>query len=40
MINLQNARRYEDLLGADVEPSPYEFALLFQADGWLARRRA
>ena len=40
MINLQNARRYEDLLGADVEPAPYEFALLFQADGWLARRRA
>ena len=40
MINLQNARRYEDLLGADVEPAPYEFALLFQADGWLARKRA
>jgi len=40
MINLQNARRYEDLLGADVEPAPYEFALLFKADGWLARRRA
>jgi hypothetical protein len=40
MINLQNARRYEDLLGADVEPAPYEFALLFHVDGWLARRRA
>jgi hypothetical protein len=40
MINLQNAQRYEDLLGANVEPAPYEFALLFQADGWLARRRA
>jgi len=40
MINLQNARGYEDLLGADAESAPYEFALLFQADGWLARRRA
>jgi hypothetical protein len=40
MTNLQNAKRYEDLLGANVEPAPYEFALLFQSDGWLARRRA
>lgn len=40
MINLQNARRYEDFLGANVESAPYEFALLFKGDGWLARKRA
>lgn len=39
MINLQNARRYEDLLGTGVEPSPYEFALLFKAKGWFGRGR-
>jgi len=40
MTNLQTARRYEDLLGDGVEPSPYEFALLFKTDGWFSRRRA
>jgi hypothetical protein len=40
MISLQNARRFEDLLGTDVEPSPYEFSLLFKTDGWLDRRRS
>jgi len=40
MINLQNAKSFEDLLGSDIEPSPYEFPLLFKADGWLDRRRS
>ena len=40
MSTLQTARRYEELLSAPVEPSPYDYATLFQADGWLARRRA
>lgn len=40
VINLQNAGCHQDLLGAGVESAPYEFALLFQAEGWRARRRA
>lgn len=40
MNTLQNTKRYEALLGTDVEAAPYEFALLFKADGWLARGRA
>jgi len=40
MLNLQNAKRFEELLGADVENGPYEFPLLFKADGWLDRMRS
>lgn len=40
MINLQTAKRFEELLGAEVEASPYEFALLFKADGWMERMRS
>lgn len=40
MITLNAARRYEDLLGEAVAPSPYEYATLFEAKGWWARRRA
>jgi len=40
MINLQTAKRFEELLGAEVEASPYEFALLFKADGWMERLRS
>jgi hypothetical protein len=40
MVNIHTARRFEDLLGEGVEPSPYDYALLFEAKGWFARRRA
>lgn len=40
MINLQTAKHYEDLLGTDIEAAPYEFALLFKAEGWFERMRA
>lgn len=40
MTTLKNARRYEELLGNNVADSPYEYAMLFEAKGWFARRRA
>lgn len=40
MVNLHTAKRIEELLGADVEASPYEYGILFEAKGWFARRRA
>jgi hypothetical protein len=40
MSNLQTAQSYQELLGADVEASPYEYAMLFKADGYFAHRRA
>ena len=40
MVNLHTAKRFEDLLGAEVEASPYEYGLMFEAKGWWARRRA
>jgi len=40
MTTLNAARRYEELLGENVAPSPYEYATLFAAKGWFARRRA
>lgn len=40
MKTLQTARSYEELLGADVAPAPYDYAVLFEADGFFARRRA
>jgi hypothetical protein len=40
MITLQAARRYEELLGENVAQSPYDYAALFEAKGWFARRRA
>ena len=39
MHTLQTAQQYSDLLGPDVESSPYEFALLFTASGWFGRMR-
>ncbi len=39
-MNLSAARRYEDLLSGEVEASPYDYAVLFKADGFFARRRA
>lgn len=40
MVNLHTCRRFEDLLGEGVEPSPYDYGMLFEAKGWFARRRA
>lgn len=40
MITLQTARRYEELLGENVALSSYDYAALFEAKGWMARRRA
>lgn len=40
MVNLHTAKRFEDLLGEGVEPSPYDYRLLFEAKGWFARGRA
>jgi hypothetical protein len=40
MTTLSAAGRYEELLGENVAPSPYEYATLFEAKGWWARRRA
>lgn len=40
MSSIDSARRYQDLLGADAAPSPYEYAILFDAKGWSARGRA
>jgi len=40
MTDLMTARSYAELLAGPVAPAPYEYALLFHADGWLARRRA
>lgn len=40
MITLQSATKFEELLGTDVESTPYNYAMLFKADGFLARRRA
>lgn len=39
-MNLQSARRYEELLTGEVEASPYDYSMLFQGEGWLARRRS
>jgi len=40
MITLQSARKFQELLGTDVETVPYNYAMLFKADGFFARRRA
>jgi len=40
MINLHTAKGFEALLAEGVEPSPYEYEMLFEAKGFWARRRA
>ena len=40
MTDLMTARSCEELLAGPSAPAPYEYALLFHAEGWLARRRA
>lgn len=40
-MNLQTAKRYEDLLSGTVDPSPFDYAMMFKStDGFFARRRA
>ncbi len=40
MITLQTARKYDELLGSDVEAAPYDYAMLFKAVTFWDRRRA
>lgn len=40
MTTLQTAKKYEELLGGTAAPAPYDYALLFKADGFFARMRA
>lgn len=40
MTTVQAAKRYEELLGSDAAPAPYDYGLLFKADGFFARRRS
>lgn len=39
-VTVASARKYEELLGAGVDGSPYEYATLFKGEGLFARRRA
>lgn len=40
MTSLQSARKFEELLTSEVESSPYDYAMMFKAEGFFARRRA
>jgi len=39
-MNLQSARKFEDLLAEQVDPAPYEYKMLFSSDGLFARQRS
>jgi len=39
MTTVESAKNYEELLGSSVAPSPYEFATLFKAEGFMGKRR-
>ncbi len=39
-VTVASAQKYEELLGAGVENSPYEYATLFKGEGFFDRRRA
>ncbi len=39
-MNPQTAKNFEDLLGESVEPSPYDYGMMFKADGFFAKRRS
>lgn len=39
-MNVQTAKRFEDLLAGPVEPAPYDYALMFKSDGFLTRQRS
>ncbi len=40
MTTLQSAKKYEELLAVEAETAPYDYAVLFKADGFFARQRA
>ncbi len=40
MTTLQTARKYEELLAGDVEAAPYDYPMLFKAQGFWARQRS
>lgn len=40
MTTPQSAKKYEELLASDVAASPYDYAMLFKAEGFFARQRA
>lgn len=39
MTTVESAKNYEELLGSSVAASPYEFATLFKAEGFMGKRR-
>lgn len=39
-MNVQSARRFEDLLSGQAEPAPYDYGMMFKADGFFARLRS
>ena len=39
MTTVESAHNYEELLGASVAASPYEYGTLFKADGFMGRQR-
>src|SRR5665213_2292907 len=39
MTTVESAQDYEELLGASVAASPYEYSTLFKADGFMGRQR-
>ncbi len=39
-MNVQTARKFEDLLSGPAEPAPYDYEMMFKADGFFARQRA
>jgi len=40
MTTVESAHNYDELLGSSVAASPYEYATMFKAEGFMARQRA
>ena len=40
MTTLQSAKKYEELLSGEVAAEPYDYPVMFKADGFFARQRA
>ncbi|SDS58189.1 hypothetical protein [Opitutus sp. GAS368] len=39
-MNVETAKKFEDLLSGPIDPAPYDYAMLFKADGFFARQRS
>jgi hypothetical protein len=39
-MNVQTAKRFEDLLSGAAEAAPYDYAMMFKADGFFAKQRS